>query len=349
MATWGKRDAVSTDAGVTPLDELFDSTHQRLTRLRHQPDDATSHPAVTASIRSVEYIQAFWPHVVAAVRSDPAKLGLSFVAPIEGQHQRVSADTMLEAFVNDPANAADPQLAQRRGAILSSQAVMSQVLNSAVAEWAADFEGDAPRCPLDFEVNRDDYVSLRMLLPRRDGGSNNVSGNAPTLVMGGTATAITLCWNLLDQIPRCYAAMKGVAPSREVVEQIWHDTRELFFRIGSGSLTAFVALASGCASQSEAMIWDGANDLCLTEREGGYMWAANDSLVARYRELESGIEADQQGHYVGCAALYARASALPLAPQWADEIDGSREQIVFAELLRWITAVARRQYFSAFD
>ena len=345
-----------SDSTDIPVDLLFDETHKTLTRLRHQSIDHPSvedsdeiHAAVKASHTSVEYINAFWPHVSAAIRSDPAKLGLSFVAPVEGQTQRVTADSMLEAFVSDPGNAGNAVMARRQGAILSSLAVMNQILNNSVAEWVQDFESDPPRCPLAFEFDAAEFVSLRMLLPHRESDGGRVAGNAPTLVMGGTATAITLCWNLLYYIPECFERLEGKAPGRDDVESVWRDTRELLFRIGSGSLTAFVALASGCASSSEAMLWDGAADLGLARSDGRFTWTASAELAARFREIRADIIQGQQEHYVGCAALYARAPALPLAPQWADEIDRQRDQVVFAELLRWITAVARRQYFSTFD
>ena len=72
------------------------------------------------------------------------------------------------------------------------------------------------------------------------------------------------------------------------------------------------------------------------------------ALRSRYKALLGQISGDQHGHYVGCAALFTRAAALPLATAWADSIESDKDPIVFAELLRWITAVARKQYFPAF-
>ena len=238
------------------LDEIFDTTNRSLTRLRHSavlasPAEQVA-PAVAASLKSETYIEAFWPHVIAAIEADPDKLGTSFVTTIEGENRRVSVADIYTAYLADPAHAANPLLARRRGAVLASLALMSQLLNQSVQSWASDFDGNPPRCPHAFEIDIDEFVSLRMLLPRRGEQPGRVAANAPTLVMGGTATAITMCWNLLDQIPRCFAELHERDPESSEVEKIWADTRELIFRIGSGSLASFVSFASACSSSSSS-------------------------------------------------------------------------------------------------
>lgn len=340
-----------TTGNYLPVDDVIDESNAGFVKLRHAlvGADSEQHPAAAASVSSAGYVAAFWPHVIAAIQADHDKLGLSFIAQErDGRSRRVNAEDMRQAFVADPANLDDPDAARRRGAVLSSLAVMGQVLNAAVSSWAADFDGFQPRCPLDFDVEAAQYVSLRMLLPRREERDDAVDSNAPSLVMGGTATALTMCWNLLDQIPRAYRELTGEEPTRETVEQIWSESRELIYRIGSGSLAAFVSFASACSSQSTAMLWDGAGDLGLTRRGDRFVWTMNTALRSRYKALLGQISGDQHGHYVGCAALFTRAAALPLATAWADSIESDKDPIVFAELLRWITAVARKQYFPAF-
>ncbi|MGR8920967.1 MAG: hypothetical protein ACU85V_15235 [Gammaproteobacteria bacterium] len=336
------------DSTARPVDEVFDAVNAGFERQRHpRAARGDEPPAVAASLASVDYINAFWPHLARHIEQDPDRLGTSFLADAGGERRRVSAEELRQAFIDDPANAGDPQAAARLAGILTSLAVMSQVLNAAVADWAEDFAARPPRCPLSFEVDVETYVSLRMLLKRRE-ARGQVAGNAPTLVMGGTATAVTMCWNLLAEIPRAYGELTGEAPSRAAIEDVWADTRELIFRIGSGSLAAFVAFASACSSDSAAMRWDGAGDLGLTRRGERYAWTMNAALEARFEAMLARVQADQQGAYVGCAALYARAPALPLDSAWADPVDAERPQVVFAELVRWIAAVARRQYFPAF-
>ncbi|MEX2482074.1 MAG: hypothetical protein WD928_14550 [Gammaproteobacteria bacterium] len=342
-------DSISVDQG-TPLDDLFEATNRRFDRLRHSASgDAAAAPAVRASANSVPYIRAFWPHVIEAIDSDPERLGLTTTLRRDDGEFELSAAAMRDAYIADNPSAASAADTLRRASVLSALALMSQILSGATARWADDLTALPRRCPLDFLLDTRHYVSLRMLLPRRGQQDDRVGGNAPTLVMGGTATALTMCWNLLDRMPAAYRALTGTTMNSAAAEAVWTDTRELVFRIGSGSLAAFVAFASACSSQSGAMIWDGSGDLGLTRRAGRYAWTANADLSRRYRELLAEVEADQQGSYVGCAALFTRAAALPLAPAWADAVDANREQQVFAELLRWVTAAARRHYFPTLD
>ncbi len=326
------------------VDRVLDETNAHLQRLRHPRDAAGDlHPAARASLHATDYIRAFWPHVAAAISTDPLHLGLS-VERADGAV--VCADDLARAFASETRG--DEAVVARMAAMLSSLALMSQVLNGAATRWMRDFEGPAPRCPLAFSVAAGEYVSLRMLLDRRGAGERRIDANAPVLVMGGTATALGMCWNLLGCAPGAFQESAGRAPTRAEIERIWDDTRELIFRIGAGSLAAFVAFASACSSTSGALLWDGTGDLGLAQRDGGYTWTMTPALVNRYRELLDEVIADQHGHYVGCAALYTRAPALPLAAQWADPVEAQREPNVFAELLRWLTAVARRQYFPLF-
>ena len=137
-------------------------------------------------------------------------------------------------------------------------------------------------------------------------------------------------------------------PTAENMEDIWRDTRELIFRLGNGSLASFIALASACSSNSTSMLWDGVNDLELTKEGHRIIWCANPKLVHRYSKILETIIDAQKGEYLGCAALFARSSPLPLASAWSEPRDALKEQNIFSELLRWITAVARKQYFSCF-
>ena len=333
------------------IDDVLEATNRRFERVRHPRGAAADapHPAARASAESVAYIDAFWPHVHAAIEADPERLGLSATVMRDGSEHVIRAADMREAMLADARFAAAPDEKLRRGTIMSAIAVMSQNLNHATAIWAEDLTSLPRRCPLDYLVDARRFVSLRMLLPLRGEQADRVGGNAPTLVMGGTATALTMCWNLLAQIPRAWRELTGAPLTAADAEQLWIDTRELVFRLGGGSLAAFVALASACSSQAGAMIWDRAGELGLALREGRNVWTMTPALKRHYDEMLEEVAAAQHGHYVGCAALYARAPALPLAETWADPVDTAREQQVLAELVRWITAVARAYYFPLFD
>jgi len=333
------------------IDDMLEATNSRFERVRHPRGAAADppHPAARASVESVTYINAFWPHVHAAIEADPERLGLSATVMRDGSEHVIRAADMREAMLADPRLAAAPDEKRRRGTVMSAIAVMSQNLNHATATWADDLTSLPRRCPLDYLIDTRRFVSLRMLLPLRGEQADRVGGNAPTLVMGGTATALTMCWNLLAQMPRAWRELTGTRLTTADAERLWADTRELVFRLGGGSLAAFVALASACSSQAGAMIWDRAGELGLMTRDGRHVWTMTPSLKRYYDEMLEEVAAAQHGHYVGCAALYARAPALPLAEQWADPVDATREQQVLAELVRWITAVARAYYFPLFD
>ena len=325
------------------VDDILDAGNAMFTRLRHMRQTADDdHPALTASRSSAEYIQAFWPHVVQLIDADPRRLGLS-VRASAGAQARTLADVKRAL---PTANWARAALARDADAIhmLAPLRMMSEALNAATANWAGALQREPGNCPYAVDASR--YVSLRALLPRREGTSGPVGANAPTLVMGGTSTAITLCWNLLHRLPPAYREFKGVAPDTTTLELLWGHTRELMFRIGSGSLATFVAFASACSSQADALLWDGARDLGLSTVAGRPVWTMNDALFKRFVAMLGEVREAQQGHYVGCAALYARVAPLPLADDVADAADG-QQPTVFAELLRWLTAVARAEYFPA--
>lgn len=341
---------MTTDStpALRSVDDVLEAANAMFTRLRHTRQAAADgeHLSLAASRASADYIQSFWPHVVRLVEADPRKLGLSVPAPAGAQH-RTLEDVRRALPASNWASAGllgDPLATS----MLAPLRMMSEVLNAATASWAREFQAGPGRCPLEFTVDASRFVSLRALLPRRQGEPGLIGANAPTLVMGGTSTAITLCWNLLYQLPRAYREFAGAEPDRHTFEQLWVQTRELIFRIGSGSLSTFVAFASACSSQSGALLWDGARDLGLSTVAGRPVWTMNDALFQRFVGMIESMRESQQGHYIGCAALYARAEPLPLAPEFADHADG-RQPTVFAELLRWLTAVARAEYFPQFE
>ncbi len=329
------------------VDELLEAANATFVRVRHTRESNVAEPIVaTASRESVAYIEAFWTHVSAAIAGDPRALGSQVQIVRGGERHLITIDGMRGAML--AADGGGSPASRIKAAALAPLVVMSQILEQSTSAWAGELQSG--RCPLAFDVDAARYVSLRALLPRRDAASGSVGGNAPTLVMGGTATALAMCWNLLLQLPRAYGELDdGRLPDRATMETLWEFTRELIFRIGGGSLAAFVALASACTSNPAAMFWDGADDLGLARRGERYAWMMNARAEERFRALLANVNDAQQGEYVGCAALYARTQPLPLSPDYADAIDPSRTPIVFNEILRWITAVARAEYFPQFD
>ena len=337
-------DASTTDHRM--VDDVIDEANASFTRLRHPRDvpSEDAHACVHASHESVTYIGAFWPFVARLIDADPRKLGLSVEQP-EG---RFSIDEIKRTIIERSAARLDERHARITAGALAPLTIMTRLLNEATGTWADDFQSGGGQCSLSFEVQPSRFTSLRTLFPRKD-KEGGVGGNAPTLVMGGTATAVAMCWNLLHHLPRVYGELEGREADRPTMEQLWEQTRELIFRIGSGSLIAFVAFASACSSDAASMIWDGAKDLGLAVRDDRYVWTMNNTLLERYKQMLASIVASQQGHYVGCAALFARAEALPLSAEFADVVPAGREPTVFSELIRWITAVARAEYFSEFE
>lgn len=336
--------------GTRFVDDVFERTNATFERLRHPrtapgPD---APEAVAASHEAVSYIEAFWPHVRAAIASDPRHLGLSVVRPVRGRTQRVEIDTVREAIIRGIPAPNDEREVMRVASVLAPLRIMTDLMSSATDAWARSFEDGG--CPMRFELDPQRYVSLRALLPlREDGDPPSVGANAPTLVMGGTATALAMCWNLLYRIPGAYRALEGRDPSRAELEAVWQDTRELVYRIGSGSLTAFVAFASTCAPDTRVLLWDGTEELGLAPGSGKLAWTMSDAFHARYESFAAKVAAAQRGTYVGCTALYARTEALPLDPAFADPLGTDRHTTVFAELLRWMSAAARAEFLPLFD
>ena len=109
-----------------------------------------------------------------------------------------------------------------------------------------------------------------------------------------------------------YSETFNEQPSRQIIENIWRDTRELIFRLGSGSLTSFISLASACSSDSASMIWDGMSDIELISRDNRYTWCANDQLVKRYSQIFDNIIQFQNGEYSGlrCSVLARKGLAV---------------------------------------
>lgn len=332
-----------TNPAAAPVHDVYlilDAVNAMFTRLRHSQSAAPLPPPVAASHISVDYIEAFWPHVARLIAADPQGLGMSF--EVDGQHRDLDIARR------------DPALRARAGndlfalSVLAPMRVMNELLNAATAAWAKELRAPGMGCPLRYSLDAEQFVSLRTLLPHRADEDGPVGANAPTLVMGGTTTAITLCWNLLWRLPGAYRELSGRHVDRATMDELWSATRELIFRIGGGSLIAFVSFASACSSRVDALLWDGMKDLSLAQTDGRYVWTMNDALFQRMLEMVNRIHLAQQGHYLGCAALYARAAPLALAGEQSEISDGARQPTIFSELVRWITAVARAQYFPVF-
>jgi len=333
---------MSNSAGprVHEVDLILDAVNAMFTRLRHSQTEPPVPPPVEASHISADYIEAFWPHVAALIAADPHCLGMSFTV----DDQRHDLDIARR----------DPELRARAGndlfalSILAPMRIMNELLNAATAAWAKELRAQGMGCPLRYFLDAEQFVSLRTLLPHRDDDASPVGANAPTLVMGGTTTAITLCWNLLWRLPSAYRELTGRHVDRATMDELWSATREMIFRIGSGSLIAFVSFASSCTRRVDALLWEGMKDLSLTQVEGRFVWTMNEDLFQRMLEMVNRIHLAQQGHYVGCAALYARATPLNLSGEQSDTSDGARQPTIFSELVRWITTVARAEYFPVF-
>ncbi len=325
---------------VHEVDLIVDAVNAMFTRLRHSHHEPPLPPPVAASHASVAYIDAFWPHVARLIASDPRGLGMSF--EVDGQRREL-ADARRDADLR--ARAGNDLFAVQ---ILAPMRVMNELFNAATAAWAKELRAQAMGCPLRFALDAEQFVSLRTLLPDEEDHDSPIGANAPTLVMGGTTTAINLCWNLLWRLPGAYRELTGTHVDRATMAELWNGTREMIFRIGGGSLIAFVSFASACTSRADALLWPGMNDLALARVNGRYVWTMNDALFQRMLATVNQIHLAQQGHYVGCAALYARAAPLALTGEHSDDGDGARQATIFSELVRWITTVAHAEYFPLF-
>ena len=263
---------------------------------------------------------------------------------INGHQQQLTLEDVYRKVTEGGPPPGEDREFRRVAGILAPLIMSDAVLNSATQSFAESFQ---QRCEqsLPYDVDVTKFVSLRTLLPLRHDDSH-VGANAPSLVMGGTSTAVKMCWNLLLRAPRALFELNGVEATRADVEKVWLDTRELIFRIGSGSLAAFVSLASACSENPNAMLWQAIDDLSLTKSESQYLWCANSALVDRFNRYLEQVRDSQQGHYVGCAALYTRVKKLKLRESGLSDSD---DTTAFAEILRWISLVAEDQYFPLFD
>ncbi len=328
------------------LHEVLIATNKKFKKLNHKKTD--QNPAVAASHNSVTYIESFWPYLSSEISSDPDKMGTSILHNENGKGHRVSTEELCNNFIEQNSNHPDKQHISRLASILSSAAVMQQVLTIATNNWATTFNTHESKCPLSFDLNPKEYVSLRVLLPEKTISGKAPESNAPTLVIGGTSTAVNLCWNLLYRMPAAYKEAMGEDLDNAVAKKIWSDTRELIFKLGAGSLTSFVALASACSEDANELIWEGTSDLSIEKIGGQFIWKMNGAMNKRYNIILEKIEARQNKQYVGCAALHARSDPLPLSEKWSDPPSKDNDLSIFSELLRWVTAVANKNYFVHF-
>ena len=330
------------------VEKLIDETNTSLKNDRIAASKIEKEQLVTSENVSVLYVQDFWPYLCEVIKSDPDKLGLSLRVTIGNEKVLLKAEDLKTAYVREKGGPGDRLVNLKLGCVFSSIALMEKCISVASENWANSLIDNSDKT-LPFKLNTNDFVSLRMLLPRKNGLDRVPQAEAPTLVTGGTMTAIYLCWNLLYRSDLAYLERFKKEPTMSILEQIWKDTRELIFRLGNGSLASFISLASACSSNSSSMIWDGIGDLELIEDNGRFVWCLNSNLENRYSKILTSVLESQNGSYTGCAALFSRSSALPLPigdPESSNEV---KEQNVFSELLRWITAIARKQYFCCFD
>jgi len=320
-------------------------TNKNFKKISHKKTNPTQDDAVTASHNSVTYIESFWPYLAREIASDSDKLGMSIVHREKGRSQRISSEELRKNFIAQNEGDPDKEHISRLASILSSAAVMQQVLSAATTNWSENFDAPESKCPLPFILDSEQYVSLRVLLPEKNTSKKIPQSNAATLVIGGTATALNLCWNFLYQMPIAYKKETGEILDKESAKEIWSDTRDLLFKIGAGSLTAFVALASACSADTDDLIWEGASDLSLEKVDGKFVWKMNKEMYNRYTIILNKIKIRQNDQYIGCAALHARSVPLPLSELWSDQPSKDNDLSIFSELLRWVTAVANKQYF----
>lgn len=318
------------------LDELLRRATGNFVRQRHTSQ--SDNPAVQASVESQKYIARFWLHLIQAIESDPAHLGLSITKTTGGQ--QISYDGYYQRLIANHPDA-DPQFI-RVASVLACTLIMADVLNEVTENFARSLHRES-NIQFPFELDSERFVSLRTLLPLKRASADS-SSNAPMLIMGGTDTAIKFYWNLLLRSANAFYELEGRDPSRAEIEALWLSARELIFRIGSGSLTSFVSLASACADDASAPLWANTADLSLIRNNGGYQWVVNEKFEERFNNIFHKIHENQRGHYVGCAALYTKVEGLPLSTGGPPV----GETTAFSETIRWIDAVAQKKYFSLF-
>ena len=321
------------------LDELLRRATGEFDHQRHTAH--TDNPAVQASLESQKYIARFWPHLAEVIDADPQHIGMSAIK--SGNGQPIS---YADYFARLTTNRADNDLQFTRVAtVLASTLTMADVLSEVTERFAMSLGQESDK-DMPFDLDSERFVSLRTLLPLKRESAAAVS-NAPMLIMGGTDTAIKFYWNLLLRSANAFYELEDRDPSRQEMEALWVNSRELIFRIGTGSLTAFVALASACADDSSAPLWTNTADLSLVRNEDGYEWVVNEKFQQRFDNIFSKIRTKQQGEYVGCAALYTRVERLPLSVDGLSE-RSSGESTAFSEVIRWVDTVARVNYFLQF-
>ncbi len=164
---------------------ILDAVNAMFTRLRHSHTEPPIPPPVVASHVSVEYIEAFWPHVARLIADDANGHGMSF--EFDGQRRD------LEMARRDPelrAHAGNDLFAL---SILAPMRVMNELLNAATSTWAKELRAQGMGCPLKYSLDAEEYVSLRTLLPHRDDGESPVGALIPG-VLDSAAKSSSDCW-----------------------------------------------------------------------------------------------------------------------------------------------------------
>ena len=179
-----------------PVEELVNQTNRDLRHLRNHKDSSNKvdERNNSASQKSILYIQEFWPHLCNVIRSDPERLGLSLVLNDSREDIILKADDLKTAFLEDHQETDNRDAVQKLAGILSSMALMEKTISLASQNWASSFASDKKNM-LPFNIDSDEFVSLRMLLPQKRQSDTIPRAEAPTLVTGGTMTAVYLCWN----------------------------------------------------------------------------------------------------------------------------------------------------------
>ena len=151
---------------ILSVEKLIEETNSGLIHDKPATSNIEKQDSETSNNVSILYVQNFWPYLCKVISSDSEQLGLSLEIMIENEKVLLKAEDLKTAYVEEKGGPGDRSVNLKLGSIFSSIALMEKCISVASENWANSLI-ENPDKTLPFKLSTDNFVSLRMLIPRK--------------------------------------------------------------------------------------------------------------------------------------------------------------------------------------
>ena len=121
---------------LSAIEEFTSKSQSDICHKRPSNQKLSESEKATTEIKSISYIEDFWPYLCDVIYEDPEQLGLTVKLNINSEERLLTAEDLKTAFIKDKSGIGEESSNLKLGSILSSIALMEKSIVQASEKWA---------------------------------------------------------------------------------------------------------------------------------------------------------------------------------------------------------------------